>query len=218
MNSVKLCDHCQSGETFFSKKSALKELKKYHKKGPGKTTRMIVNFLKNKEIDGFSLLDIGGGIGAIQHELIKEGITQTIHVDATAAYLEVSQEEAERQGHADKSTWVQGDFVDLAPTVPHADIVTLENVVCCYPDYEQLIISSSSHAKKYYGLVYPKRTLLIRLGTSIFNLYFKIKRISFRHYIHPPDEIRSLLKARNFKQSLQLSTWLDLIEVYEKAN
>lgn len=219
MNSEAIipCCHCQDAENTFSKKMVQKELKKYHSNGPGKTTKMLVDYFKDlKEIKELTLLDIGGGIGAIQHELIKEGVVKTIHVDASTSYLEVSREEAERQDHATKSTWVFGDFIDIASTVPQTNIVTLESVICCYPDFDRLVSASSSKAMNYYAMVIPKRTWWTRLAASIANLYFKAKRRTFRFFVHPPEEIRSILKVNQFERCFYQSTWLDLIEVYER--
>ena len=60
------CRQCQGLETFFDTKIASRELKRYHKRGPRKTTRLLIDALCGHDIQGGVLLDIGGGIGAIQ--------------------------------------------------------------------------------------------------------------------------------------------------------
>ena len=92
---------------------------------------MLVESVKQKGVEGNSLLDVGGGIGAIQHELFKTGIARADIVEASTAYIDANKEEAERQGHADRIPYHHGDFVDIAPNLERADIVTLERVICC---------------------------------------------------------------------------------------
>jgi magnesium-protoporphyrin O-methyltransferase len=43
-------------------------------------------------------LDIGGGVGIIQHELLPAGVTTAVHIDAATAYLDAAKEEAKRRG------------------------------------------------------------------------------------------------------------------------
>ena len=44
-----------------------------------------------------TLLDIGGGLGGIQHALLDCGAVQATHVDASSAYLRAAQEEANQR-------------------------------------------------------------------------------------------------------------------------
>lgn len=103
-----------------------------------------------------SLLDIGGGIGVIQHELRAAGVTGITGVDASRAYLAMAREEAERRGYAGDARYVYGDFVALADGIAPADIVTLDRVVCCYPDMAALMDSAAAKAGRFLGLVYPR--------------------------------------------------------------
>ncbi|MGE5101239.1 MAG: methyltransferase domain-containing protein, partial [Deltaproteobacteria bacterium] len=75
-------------------------------------------------VDGASLLDIGGGVGAIHHTLLDAGATNARHVDVSPDYINAAREEAGRRGHADRVLFLRGDFVQLAPEVADADVVT----------------------------------------------------------------------------------------------
>ena len=68
------CCHCQGVEQVFDRDRAFKQLSKYRKKGLEKTTRVLINALLAEGVGGLSLLDIGGGVGAIQHELLKHQV------------------------------------------------------------------------------------------------------------------------------------------------
>jgi ubiquinone/menaquinone biosynthesis C-methylase UbiE len=80
------------------------------------------------------LLDIGGGIGAIQHELLDAGVTHATCVDASAPYLDAARQEGGSRGHDGRVTYLHGDFVDLADSIPPADIVTVDRVLNVYPE------------------------------------------------------------------------------------
>ena len=54
----------------------------------------MIDALKTEGVEDATLLDIGGGIGAIQHELLAAGAAHATSVDASAAYLEAAQRRA----------------------------------------------------------------------------------------------------------------------------
>ncbi len=55
---------CQGIEDLFNDKSVRRELRTYRRKGPEKTTRMLIAALQRVQgVQGASLLDIGGGLG-----------------------------------------------------------------------------------------------------------------------------------------------------------
>src|SRR5467141_2229858 len=57
----------------FSERSARAEARKYRRRGLDGTSRRIVDFLKTPGVEGRTVLEVGGGIGAIQIELLKAG-------------------------------------------------------------------------------------------------------------------------------------------------
>ncbi len=122
------CCQCQGNEELFSQEFVTKELTRYRANGPGKTTRMLIEAIEAEGVGGLSLLDIGGGVGAIQHELIDAGVETVTSVDASTAYLNAAKAEAQRRGLTDHVSYHHGNFVDLAADIAHADIVTLERV------------------------------------------------------------------------------------------
>jgi magnesium-protoporphyrin O-methyltransferase len=195
------CCQCQGIEQVFSAKVAARELRAYRKKGPGKTTRLLIDALKARGVDGLTLLDIGGGVGKIQHELLDAGAEGAVSVDASSGYLQASQSEAERRGHSDRTQYTHGNFVELAPGIGEADIVTLDRVVCCYPDMTALVGLSAERARKYYGLVYPRDTVFARVGVAMLNLMVRfIWRTTFRGFVHPTEAVDSEVRRHGLKK------------------
>ena len=91
-------------------------------------------------------------------------------IDASDAYIRTAREESDRRGLTPRVTYYHGDFLELAETIPPADIVTLDRVINVYPDWRRLIQVSAARARRLYGLVYPRNTLPVRLIVSLMNL------------------------------------------------
>ncbi len=196
------CPHCEAADNLFNESLAAGDLKDYQKNGPAKQTQLMIDTLKKLGVSGLSLLDIGGGVGAIQHELIKAGVSAATDVDASAAYIEASRREAARQGHAERITYHKGDFVAMAADIAPADIVTLDRVVCCYPDMPALVGLSSAHAQRFYGLVFPVDRWYARIGGQIINLFQIIRRDNFRFFVHPTEKVDAVIRQNGLQPHL----------------
>jgi Methyltransferase domain len=181
-------------DSFYNQKYADGELKQYLNNGPRPWTRMLIDALRAEGIEGSALLDIGGGVGVIQHELLAAGVATAWSVDASAAYLETSRRESERRGFAGRVTYVHGDFVEVAASVPQADIVTLERVVNTYLDWEPLVRLSAERARRLYALVYPRDTLPVKMVVFVMNL----RPGAVRALVHPAREIDRVVRAAGF--------------------
>ncbi len=211
------CAHCQGAENIFNSRMAIRELRQYQAKGPGETTRLLLQAIKSAGIEeGATLLDIGGGVGAIENELLKDGVRRAVDVDASAAYLKAAQEEAERQGHADRITFQHGNFVELASQLPSSDLVTLERVICCYPDMHTLVSLSSAHARRLYGFVIPRDTWWLRLGTGLINLALRLQRNPFRTFVYSTRDIDAVLRANNFERRYYRRTFFWQVLLYTR--
>ena len=203
-------------EEQFNQKLAERELQKYRKKGPGKPTRILLEAIQTSGVEGLTLLDIGGGFGAIQSELFKSGLSQATEVEGSSAYLEAAKKEAERQGYLDEVNFIQGDFVEMVKEIPSADIVTLDKVICCYPDLQTLVGLSSQKAGKIYGVIYPVDTWWMKFGVRIPNFFFKIKHNPFRLYIHPTQAIEALIRKSGFKRKSYCKLFMWHVAVYQR--
>jgi SAM-dependent methyltransferase len=204
---VVTCRQCDGIERQFGRKTAQWELRRYRKRGPSPTTRMLIDALRRESVAGASILDVGAGVGAIYHELLASGARDAVHVDVSPEYLSVAREEAERRGHANRVEFVRGDFVDVAPARGEADIVTLDRVICCYPDMKRLVALSADKARRLLGAVYPREAWWMRVATAGVNFVMRVRRSGFRTYVHPPAAIDAVLRAhglerRTFRRTL----------------
>jgi magnesium-protoporphyrin O-methyltransferase len=191
---------CQGVEVKFDRQYVAKKLDEYRRKGPKKTTLALIEALSAQNISGSTLLDIGGGIGDIQHALLQSGATSAVDVEASTAYVEACKAEAERQGHGQRIHHIQGDFVALAKDIAPVDIVTLDRVVCCYPDMTNLVSLSANKANRLYGLVYPRDKWWVKLAMAIYyNLRFWLQRNPFRNFVHPNRTVETLIAERGLQ-------------------
>ena len=203
-------------DEFFNKSTAKKELKSYRKKGLGKRPRKLVEFLKEQNLAGSTLLEIGGGIGALHLELLKEGAQKAVGVDVSAAYVEAATDLAQELGFADTVEYHVGDFVEQEQKIAPADIVLLDRVICCYPDMQALVTASAQHAQRLYALTYPRRTWWVRAGISMMNIGVTVLRKRFRVFVHHPQEVATTLTSQGFTRIFQATSGVWDIVVFQR--
>jgi hypothetical protein len=185
--------------SYYDPKLAATELAKYRTDGPRPWTRTLIEALKAEGVEGMTLLDIGGGVGAIQHELLDSGVANAISVDASTAYLDAAREESERRGHGGRVTYHHGDFVELAEAVPPAEIVTLDRVINVYPDWQRLAALSAARAQRLYGLVYPRNTPMVKVVISAINMRMRLKGLDVRAAVIPVEAIEEIARENGLQ-------------------
>ncbi len=184
----------------FGEADARGDLRAYRKHGPPGQTREILDAIRGLRLEDASLLDVGGGVGVIHHELLKDIAVSATHVDASSAYLQAARQEADRLGHADRVRFLHADFTDVAHDLPEADIVTLDRVVCCYPDFEALLTAAATHARRALGLAYPRDTWYVRAVIWAINLVQRVRKDPFRVFVHPIGQMQAVLAASGMQR------------------
>ncbi len=211
------CDQCQGIESMFGKREARQQVARYRRRGAAKTTRMLIAALEAEGVDGQTLLDIGGGIGAIQLALLKAGVTHATDIDASSAYLAVAQSEAKDEGLADRIEYQFGNFMDVGPNLPTAGIVTLDRVICCYHDMHGLVGLSAAKAGKLYGVVYPRDTWWTHAAIAAANFVLRLRRDSFRVFVHPQTAVDALVRSSGLAQRYHQTAGVWQVVVYARA-
>ena len=201
---------------FFSQPMAARDLARYQRKGPGSTTRLIVEGLTAAGACKGVLLDVGSGVGSLTFELLDRGVTQAIAVDASAAYLGAASQEAARRQRADVLQFVHGDFVTVASQLPKASVVTLDRVVCCYPHYEPLLQEAANHATDWLALSYPRDMWLPRTAMSLENVRRRWKRSPFRTFVHSAAAMEQVVRQSGFELVSRRRTWMWSIDVLRR--
>ncbi|MDP9226215.1 MAG: SAM-dependent methyltransferase [Actinomycetota bacterium] len=190
------CCNPRGCDQFFSPRFARRVAKRYRKRGLDKTSRQIVEFLAARGIQGATVLEVGGGIGEIQIELLKRGAERSVNLELSPGYdgeagrllLEAGLEgRVERRLH---------DIALDPDSIEPVDVVVLHRVVCCYPDYERLLGAAAAHARRCLVFSYPRRNAASRSVVAAQNLGFRLMRREFRTFAHPPSAMLAVLRER----------------------
>jgi magnesium-protoporphyrin O-methyltransferase len=205
------------GANVFGTRQANGKLKQYRQKGPDKTTRLLLGALTAEGVEDMSLLDIGGGIGVLALELFKAGVTSSTEVEASPAFATLAQAEAARQGISDRLVVRTGDFVALAPDIPPAGIVTLDRVICCYPDMPALVGQSAAKAAKLYGVVYPRDVWWVRAIRTLANQVLPLLRSPLRLYIHPTAAVDAVIRGSGLAPRFHRDVGYWQVAVYARS-
>jgi SAM-dependent methyltransferase len=202
----------------FGRETAQEELSRYRSDGPLPTTGALIEALVRQGVADAELLDVGAGVGAIHIALLGRGAKRATHVDISPHYVNAARDESTRQGHSDRVRFVVGDFVELAPDLESADVVTLDRVICCYPDMERLVTRSAEKARRLYGAVYPRDRWWAHVGVVLMNVWKRLTGSAFRSYLHSQTAIDSLLSRLGFERRSTERTWFWEVAVYRREH
>jgi 2-polyprenyl-3-methyl-5-hydroxy-6-metoxy-1,4-benzoquinol methylase len=171
----------------FNRRFAERDARSFRERGLGETSRALVELAG--DVDGETVLDIGGGVGAIGLTLIERGAVRATNVELSGGYEDAARALAADRGLAERVDRRIADFVDDAATIGEHDVVVLHRVVCCYPDADALLDAAARHARRALVLTYPQERTWIGLGLRAMNLFLRLRRCGFRTYLHPTAKI-----------------------------
>lgn len=185
--------------TVFGKGTAERDARRYRRKGLRGSARWVADQVAERGVSGRSILEIGGGIGDIQLELLREGAARATNIELIDTYEDAARAlmaEAGLQGRMERRIGDIGVHPDDAPT---ADVVVLHRVICCYPDPDALLAGACAHSRDLIAITIPRDTWLNRLGFGAMNVWFRIRRIDFRVYVHPIAPMLQLAASSGFR-------------------
>jgi magnesium-protoporphyrin O-methyltransferase len=176
---------------FFNRKFAARDLRRYRRRGLTATERDLVELAG--DVRGASVLEAGGGIGALQLALLEAGAARTTNVELSAGY-----EDAARELFAGRAVERRiGDFV-AEELEPH-DVVLMHRVVCCYPDAEALVGAAAARAERVLALTLPQQRRWIGWGFGAVNLWLRVRGCGFRTYQHPFAHVTATAEAHGLR-------------------
>jgi 2-polyprenyl-3-methyl-5-hydroxy-6-metoxy-1,4-benzoquinol methylase len=180
--------------------------KRYRKRGLDRTARRMVEFLELRGIEGATVLEIGGGVGEIQIELLKRGAAHSVNLELSSGYEEEATRLLREAAVEDRAERRLHDIAVEPDGVESADIVVLHRVVCCYPDYERLLAAAAQRARRLLVFSYPPRNIVSRLFVSGENLVFRLLRREYRTFAHPPSAMLGVLGERGLRRTFARHT------------
>ncbi len=168
---------------------ARKSLERHRKKGLDDLERRMVAAASADGLEGARVLEIGGGIGTLQSELLGAGAAQGEIVELVAAWEPYARELARERGIEERTSFRIADLLDGAETVDNADIVLLNRVVCCSPDGVALAGRASLLTGRALVLSFPRDVFWVRAGLGLVNIAMRVLGRSFRVFLHAPAEL-----------------------------
>ena len=177
----------------FDARTARRRADRYRRHGLDAAGRAVVELVTRGGVRGATVLEIGGGAGEVQLELLARGAASTTNLELSAGYEEAA---AALIGEAGVRGRVDRRLVDIATdpdAVPPADVVVLHRVVCCYPDVERLLGAAAQHARRHLVFSHPPRNAVSRSLLATENLVLRAIGREYRAFAHPPAAMLAVL-------------------------
>jgi methyltransferase family protein len=200
----------------FTADMARAEIRDFRKHGLEGTDRLLVETLVRQGVQGASVLEVGGGIGGLQIELLRAGASRAVDVDMAEGYVAGARELAQSLGFADVTEQRVLDFARSADAVSAADIVILNRVICCYPFMPELVRPAAQHAQRLLALVFPRDGWFMHLGERVANFGMWLFRNDFRLFVHRNQAIVVIVRECGLRPVFDQTKGLWHVMVFER--
>jgi 2-polyprenyl-3-methyl-5-hydroxy-6-metoxy-1,4-benzoquinol methylase len=192
-------------DKLFGERAARRDAKRYRRKGLDETAERMVEFLRSRGVEGTTVLEIGGGVGAIEVELLKAGAERAVDVELSPYYERAARELWREQGVGDRIEYRAANVAEDGKDVGSADAVIMHRVVCCYPDYDALVGAAAERARRYLVMSFPRERTASRVIVRGLNLVARMLRWEHRSYVHSVAEIIAAAERRGLTPVLERS-------------
>jgi Methyltransferase domain len=201
------------GCEIFTERVARRDAARYRRKGLSKASRKLLALVLGK---GEDVLEVGGGVGALQIELLRRGATRAFNVELSPAYEGEASSLLSEHGFEARVDRQLFDFAREGARVPHADIVLLNRVVCCYPDMPTLLGVAAEHTRRVLAMSYPPDRWPFRLAARAINLWCWFSRREFRFFVHSPAAMVDVAAARGLRLAERERTGIWELAAFER--
>ncbi len=182
----------------FTPRRARRAVRRYLDRGLGGTAGDLARAVAETGIDSATVIEVGGGAGTIQVELLRRGAASAVNIELSPNWEVPAAELADETGVSDRVTRRVGDFVGIAPTLEAADVVVLHRVVCCYPDWKAMLDASARLADRVVAVTFPLDRWWVRWYIRVGNLLIGATGSTFRAFVHPAAPMLGVLADAGF--------------------
>ena len=191
---------CGNGgwDEIFGHRTAERDARRYRRKGVSRAGRRLLDGITAGGIEGNSVLEVGGGVGALQIELLEAGAARSVNVELVPVYEPAARSLLEERGLSDRVERRFGDIAQGVQGVAPANIVIMHRVVCCYPDADALVRAACERATDRLAMTVPREAAWLRGGVAGMNAWFRIRRRTFRTYVHPVTRMLEVAEQAGF--------------------
>jgi SAM-dependent methyltransferase len=195
---VSCCGSKAAYGKMFGARTARRDARRYRRDGPDATAAAIVRILG--DVHGQTVLEVGGGVGGLHLELLKNGAARATNVELSPSYEEEARALAAEAGVAERVERVVADFADDG--FKPADIVVLNRVLCCYPDPERLLGHAADLGRHELVFSFPRERWWIRAAFALANVWFRL-RGDFRVFVHPAAVLLGIPAQRGWEPAVE---------------
>jgi hypothetical protein len=171
---------------------ARRSLDRYRKNGHGDLEREMVAAASGGGLEGARVVELGGGIGTIQAELLEAGAAQGEVVELVSAWEPYARKLAREKGLEGRTSFRVADVLEDPGSVEPADVVVMNRVVCCSPDGVRLAGVAATLSRRTLVFSFPRDVFWVRAGLRVVNAGLRVMGSSFRVFAHPRE---ALLRA-----------------------
>ena len=183
----------------FGARFARRNAARYRARGLDRASRAVVDLVTEGGVQGATVLEIGGGVGEVQLELLRRGAASATNLELSPGY---EAEAAALVADAGLTGRVHRRLADVATdpgAVPPADVVVLHRVVCCYPDHARLLGAAADHARRLLVFSHPPRNPVSRALVGTQNRLCQVTGRDFRAFVHQPAAMFAVLAERGLQ-------------------
>ena len=193
---------CGDGcDVMFGEKGARRALRRYLRKGLGAEAATLADWAAEGGLEGVEVLEVGGGVGQIQAELVRRGAERGTVVEVVEAYEAPARELAAAAGVADRTSFLLADLTRAPDAAGPADVVVLRRVVCCSPRGVELLAAAAARTRRLLVASYPRRRPWVRAVFAGLNASLALRRQEFRVYVHDPAALEAAAAAQGLRRT-----------------
>jgi magnesium-protoporphyrin O-methyltransferase len=204
-------------EELFGEKTAARDARRYRAKGPDPMARSLARRAGERGLDGVTVAEIGGGVGQVLLELLKAGAARGEVVELLPMYGPHVRALAADAGLEGRVVFRTADLVADPEAREPADVVVLNKVVCCTPDGIELAGVAAGLARRTLVLSHPRESWWVRAGVAAANGLLRLRRRSFRVFVHPTGALESAVEAQGLRRVSQRSGPIFRVVAFERA-
>jgi SAM-dependent methyltransferase len=167
-------------------------------------TAALVAALDEAGLKDRLLLDVGCGSGDLALAALARGAVRAVGFDLGAGAIRAARSLAAERDLADRVRFEVGDGASIP--LPHADVVSLNRVLCCYPDVGSLLANTLDAAGTIYGFTAPHDRGVVgawnRVSIRIGNAWYRLrerKYDGFRAFVHDLGAVDERVRAAGFR-------------------
>lgn len=183
----------------FTPGEADRSARSYLRRGLTGTAADLADAVSAAGITGATVLEAGGGVGALTVELVRRGGGRGTVVDLSPTWDEAAARLAGAAGVSDRVRRVTGDVVVVGDDLDPAEVVVAHRVLCCYPDWMPLVDTLTRSSTRLVALTLPVDRPWTRLGIAVANRGLALAGRRFRLFVHPVGAVLARAASAGFR-------------------